>query len=46
MNTSLITGDALDDTSHAEELSESSSIMFSNSKVKLLKSLVLSLVGV
>ena len=46
MNTSLITDDALDDTSHAEELSQSSSIMFSNSKMKLLKSSVLSLVGV
>ena len=46
MNTSLITDDALDNTSHAEESSESCSIMFLNSKMNLLKSLVLSLAGV
>ena len=46
MNTSLITDNALDKTSHTEQLSESSSIMFSNSEMKLLKSSVLSLVDV
>ena len=46
MNTSLITDNALDKTSHAEESSESSSIMFSISEVKLLKSSVSSLADV
>ena len=42
MNTSLIT-DVLGCASHAEELSESSNIIFSNSVMKLLNSLLLSL---
>ena len=46
MNTSLITDNTLDETSHAVESSESSSIMFSNSEMKLLTSLVSSLVDV
>ena len=37
MKTSLIT-DALNAASHAEELSESSNIIFSNSEIKLLNS--------
>ena len=40
MKTSLIT-DVLGATSHADELSESSNIMFSNSEIKLLNSLLL-----
>ena len=46
MNTSLIMDNTLDETSHAEESSESSSIMFSNSKMKLLTSSVSSLADV
>ena len=45
MNTSLIT-DVLGGGSHAEELSKSSNIIFSNSMMKLLNSLLLSLAGV
>ena len=40
MKTSLIT-DVLGPTSHADELSESSNIMFSNSEIKLLNSSLL-----
>ena len=39
MKTSLIT-DALGAASHAEELSESANIIFTNSKIKLLNSLL------
>ena len=46
MNTSLITDNTLEKTSHTEESSESSSIMFSNSEMKLLTSSVLSLADV
>ena len=45
MNTSLIT-DLLSSANHAEELSESSNMMFSNSEIKLLNSLPESLAGV
>ena len=45
MNTSLIT-DVLGGTSHAEELSKSSNMIFSNSAMKLLNSSLLLLAGV
>ena len=45
MNTSLIT-DVLGGTIHAEELSGSSNMIFSNSAMKLLNSSLLSLAGV
>ena len=45
MNTSLIT-DVVSSASHAEELYKSSSMMFSNSEIKLLNSLPESLAGV
>ena len=45
MNTSLIT-DVLGGASHAEKSSEYSNIMFSNSEMKLLNSLLESLAGV
>ena len=45
MNTSLII-DALGGASHAEESSESSNMMFSNSEMKLMNSLLESLTGV
>ena len=45
MNTSLIS-DVLVVASHAEELSESSNMIFSNSVMKLLNSLLLLLAGV
>ena len=44
MNTSLIT-DVLSGASHTEESSESSNMMFSNSEMKLLNSLLESLAG-